>query len=96
MGIFESKETKAEKALEKQQKLLQKYGLQNLTDSQDIQSVRNIVTELAGSKFMEVGNFLAPDQNTANQVQIMYQRTIVEQNFIMIRQLDRIAKSLEK
>lgn len=96
MGLFGSKEDKEAKAAQKTQAMLAKYGLQQLTDPQDIQSVQNIVTELAGSNLMEMGNLFAPDEKTANQIQIQYQRTILEQNFIIIRQLDRLIKALNK
>jgi hypothetical protein len=96
MGLFGSKEDKEAKQQEKMNKMLAKYGLQSLTDPQDIQSVQTIVGELAGTSWMEAGNLLAPDEKTANQIQIAYQRTLVEQNFIIIRQLDKIANLLNK
>lgn len=96
MALFGNKEDKEAKQQEKIQRMLSKYGLESLSDPQDIASVQNIVTELAGSSLMEVGNLLAPDEKTANQIQIQYQRTLVEQNFIIIRQLDRINKALNK
>ena len=96
MALFGSKEDKEAKQQEKIQKMLSKYGLESLSDPQDIASVKTIVTELTGTSFMEFGNMLAPDEKTANQIQIQYQRTLVEQNFIIIRQLDRISQALQK
>jgi len=90
MGLFGSKEDKAQKQEEKTQQMLAKYGLQSLKDPEDIASVRLIVSELAGASWMEVGNLLAPDEKTANQIKITYLRTLVEQNFIIIRQLDKL------
>lgn len=96
MALFGNKEDKEAKQQEKMYQMLSKYGLQSLTDPQDIQSVQNIVTELAGSNLMEFGNLFAPDQKAANQLMIQYQRTIVEQNFIIIRQLDKISQQLNR
>lgn len=91
MAIFGNS---AEKQEQKTQALMQKYGLQDLTDPRDIQAVRNIAATLAGSKLMDVGLFL--QGNTADSAKLTCLNAILEQNFIMIRQLDRIAKSLEK
>ena len=97
MGLFGSKEDKEARAAEKEQKMLAKYGLQELTDPQDIESVRNIVSELIGTGLMELGaTFGGANEKDIAKVQMYYQRTIIEQNFIMIRQLDRITKALQK
>ncbi len=90
MGLFGSKEDKAQKQEEKTQQMLAKYGLQSLKDPEDIASVRQIASELAGTNLMEFGSILAPDEKTLNQLQVYYQRAIVEQNFIIIRQLDKL------
>lgn len=49
MGLFNGGETKEEKQARKQQEMLAKYGLQNLTDPTDISSVKKIVEELVGT-----------------------------------------------
>ena len=95
MALFKSAEEKAAKAAEKEQKLLDKYHLSALSDPDDINSVRQIAAELAGSGFMEVGAYLTGNEKDFLKTQMCYQRAIVEQNFIMIRQLDRIVKALE-
>lgn len=97
MALFGgNKETKEEKAARKKQEMLDKYRLGDISDPDDIQSVQKIVTELMGTGMMEFGATLAPNVNTNTQIQIYYQRAILEQNFIIIRQLDRIAKLLSK
>lgn len=85
------KESKEEKAERQQQEMMQKYGLQELSDPQDIDSVRKIVQELYGTGMIEAGMKLsmAPAQET---VKVSYLRAIMEQNFIIIRQLDRLSK----
>lgn len=89
------KETKEEKQARKEQELLQKYGLQNLSNAEDIESVRKIVTELTGTGVMEMGLTLSLTDAKIS-LPIYYQRTLLEQNFIIIRQLDRISKLLER
>lgn len=95
MALFKSAEEKADEQAKKERKLLKKYGVDELSDPRDLESVKKIASELIGSGLQEAGlkismakpEFLLP---------ITYQRAIMEQNFIMIRQLDRIAKLLEE
>lgn len=95
-GGSKEKETKEEKKARKQQEMLEKYGMQDLSNAEDIESVRKIVAELAGTGMMETGITLGSgNEKDILRVQLYYQRALLEQNFIMIRQLDRIAKSLE-
>lgn len=97
MALFKSAEEKAAKAAEKEQKLLKKYNLTALSDPEDIESVRKIVSELVGTGLIEFGATLGGgNDRDLQKLQVYYQRAIVEQNFIIIRQLDKIAKSLEK
>lgn len=91
MGLFGNNEEKQE---QKAQALLQKYGLQDLSDPRDIQAVKNIATNLAGNKMIELGSAL--QGNGADAAKMSYLNAIMEQNFIIIRQLDKIAKALEK
>lgn len=94
MGIFDSKETKEAKRLEKEQALLSRYGLQDLSDPQDLDSVKKIAGELAGNGLIEFGTILSGKSEDVAKISSL--RAIIEQNFIMIRQLDRISKALEK
>jgi len=96
MALFKEKETKEDKQARKEQELFEKYGLDSLTDPQDIQSARKIVTELAGTGLMETGMKLSMAAKPEDQLQVVYQRTLMEQNFIIIRQLDKLNKLLEK
>ena len=87
MALFggESKEEKQER---KVQAILDKYGLQELSDPRDIEAVRTIATALIGNKMIEVGTALS---GTGPDVAKMsYLRAIVEQNWIIIRQLDKL------
>ena len=85
----------AAKQAEKDQAALRKFGLENLENPEDIVSVKTIVGELAGTGLMELGIAFGAGNDRDIQKNMMYsQRAIVEQNFIIIRQLDRIAKLL--
>lgn len=95
MALFKSAEEKAQAAQDKEQALLAKYGLEDLGDPMAAASVRKIVTELAGSGLMEAGLKIGMAKAEV-QLPISYQRAMVEQNFIIIRQLDKLAKLLEK
>ena len=96
MGFFSGGETKEEKQARKQQEMLAKYGLQNLTDSTDIASCKKIVEELVGTGMQEFGITLGGgNEKDIARLQLYYQRAILEQNFIMIRQLDKIASTLK-
>lgn len=93
MALFKTADEKAQIAAEKEQKMLDKFGLGNLRNQDDINSVRKIVQELSGTGFMEFGATLGGGGE--QKAQMYYQRAMLEQNFIIIRQLDRIATMLE-
>lgn len=95
MALFKSAEEKQAEQEKKEQKFLEKYGVDSLSDPADLASVRKIAQELAGAGLMEAGMKLAMAKPEV-QLPVSYQRAIMEQNFIMIRQLDRIAELLEK
>ena len=88
MALFKSTE-------EKQANALAKYGLENLHNKEDLASVQKITQELLGSGLMEAGLKLGMAKAEV-QLPISLQRAIMEQNFIIIRQLDRIATLLEE
>lgn len=91
MALFGNNEDKKEQKI---QALLQRYGLEDLSDPRDKQAVQNIASNLMGNKLMELGTAL--QGNGVDSAKMSYLSAIMEQNFIMIRQLDRIAKALEK
>lgn len=97
MALFgKEKETKEEKQARKEQETLAKYGLDTLTDQTDIDSVKKIVSELVGTGLMEAGMKLSMGAKAEDQLQVQYQRVLMEQNFIIIRQLDRLNKLLDR
>lgn len=97
MALFNKQtvEEKVDKQLAKERAVLEKYGVANLSDPEDRASVRKIAQEMIGSGLMEVGMKIGLAK-PAEQLPISYQRAIMEQNFIIIRQLDKIAQLLEK
>ena len=83
------KETKEEKQARKTRELMERYGLEELTDPRDQQAVKTIASELAGTGLMDLGITLTGKAEDITKIHLL--RTLVEQNWIIIRQLDRIA-----
>lgn len=96
MALLKSKESKEEKKERREQEILQKYGLENVSDPAVAESLNRISTEMMGTGLMNAGMKLSLTAKTEDQLQVQYQRVLVEQNFIIIRQLDRIAKLLDR
>lgn len=91
MALFGNSE---EKKSAKVDELLQRYSLQELADDRDYDSVVRIAQNLMGNKLIELGAAL--QGNGTDAAKLSYLNAIMEQNFIMIRQLDRISQSLKK
>lgn len=80
---------------EKYEKFLKKYHLEELTNASDLESVRKIYYENFGTGLLEVGMMLMNQKGKEEErLAVYYLRTIMEQNFIMIRQLERISKAV--
>ena len=91
MALFGGqKETKEEKQARKVQELLEKYGLQNLSDPRDIESVKRISESIYGNKLIELGTALSGSGE--DSAKLTYLSALVEQNWIIIRQLDQLNK----
>lgn len=89
MALF-NKEDKADKQAQKAQELMSKYGLENLTSPQTINAVKDIAWTLTANKFADIGAAL--QGNSADVAKQTYLRALVEQNFIIIRQLDELTR----
>lgn len=89
---FLSGESKDDKQARKEAELLNKYGLSNL-DEKDIESVKKIVSDLVGNGLFKAGMALS-FAKAEEQAKVTYLSALVEQNWIIIRQLDRISKNL--
>ena len=79
MGLFSSAEDKAFEAL-------QKHHLENISPKY-AEAVQEINMELAGTGAMELGTKLS-FAKSEELLKISYLRTLVEQNWIIIRMLD--------
>lgn len=88
MGLFGSGEAKEDKQAKKALEILRKYGVEELSDPRDVASVREIAAEMAGNKLIETG--IALQGNSIDSTKISYLRILMQQNFIIIRQLDRL------
>lgn len=93
MALFGGKESKEEKEARKVAELLSKYGLEDLS-GKDLESVKTIASSLAGNNLITFGTTLSG--KAEDVAKLSYLSALVEQNWIIIRQLDRISKSLDK
>lgn len=94
MALFGNKESKEEKEARQVAELMERYGLSNL-DQKDVESIKNILTTLAGTGLIRTGSLLS-GMKSEDILKTSYLQAIFEQNWIMIRQLDKIASLLEK
>ena len=93
MGLFDKK-SKEEKRDEKLQKFIERYGLDEL-DDRDYEKVEQIATDLIGKDFMKTGMAISMAK-AEEQLKVSYLSVLVEQNWIIMNQLSRISKQLEK
>ena len=96
MALFKEKESKEEKAERKELEMMEKYGLDELTDPRDRESVKKIVSELVGGTGLRETGMKLAMANAGDQLKVSYLRATMEQNFIIIRQLEKISKLLDK
>lgn len=92
MALFGGKEAKEEKKEAKMQAVLQKYGLESMT-GKDAEAVRNIAYTLSGNNLIELGTTLSG--KAEDVAKLTYLRAIVEQNFILVRQLNELKELLK-
>lgn len=84
--MFGSKE---EKKLRKEQELLQRYDLGDLSPEY-VDAVKKTISGLAGTSLIETGTALSGSPQDVAKLTLL--RTIVEQNYIIIRELDKLSK----
>ncbi len=73
-----------------------KYHLGELTNEDDINAIRRIFYENSGTGWLDddmATLLLASNIETVDMLKAQYLKTIVEQNFIIIRQLERISRA---
>lgn len=89
MGLFGNNEDKEAKKEAKLDAMMAKYGLENLSPEYR-SKVKDINSELIGTGLMEAGTKLSMNAKAEDQLQVQYLRTIMEQNWMIIRLLDEI------
>lgn len=89
MGLFGNNEDKEAKKEAKLDAMMAKYGLENLSPEYR-SKVKDINLELIGTGLMETGMKLSMNAKVEDQLQVQYLRTIMEQNWVIIRLLDEI------
>ena len=95
MALFKTQEEKQQAQNNRIYQAMVRYGVDDLSDPKDMQAIQNIVNSLAGSSLMEVGSLMAGNEAIMNRVNAQYSKAIFEQNFIIIRQLERLNRNLE-
>lgn len=95
MALFKTQEEIQQAQNNKIYQAMVRYGVDDLSDPKDMQAIQNIVNSLAGSSLMEVGSLMAGTEAIMNRVNAQYSKAIFEQNFIIIRQLERLNRNLE-
>lgn len=93
MALFETKEEKQEKQEKQIKKFMDKYQLEDL-DEKDLVVLKRIANDLAGNGFLKAGMALS-FANAEEQAKVTYLSTLIEQNWMIIRQLSRINKKLD-
>jgi hypothetical protein len=89
MGLFGNNEDKEAKKEAKLDAMMAKYGLENLSPEYR-SKVKDINLELIVTGLMETGMKLSMNAKVEDQLQVQYLRTIMEQNWMIIRLLDEI------
>lgn len=92
MALFGAKESKEDKAARKAQAVMDKYGLSEI-EPKDLESVRTITNSLMGNSLIELANIF--NGSSVDSAKMSFLRALVEQNWIIIRQLDRLNKRLD-
>lgn len=93
MNPFGKKKSKEEKEQEQLQKFMEKYQLEDL-DEKDLVVLKRITSDLAGNNFLKAGMAFS-FAKAEEQAKVTYLSTLVEQNWMIIRQLSRLNKSIE-
>ena len=91
MGLFSTPEEKEAKKEAKIDKMMERYGLQDLSPEYR-DKVRSIYLELMGTGLMDAGLKLSLNTKTEDLLKISYLNAVVQQNWIIIRLLDEIKR----
>ncbi|WP_051585920.1 hypothetical protein [Caldanaerobius polysaccharolyticus] len=94
MSLFGKKETPEEKQQKELQMFMDRYQLEDL-DEKDLIVLRRISQDLAGNKWFKAGMALS-FAKAEEQAKVTYLSALVEQNWMIIRQLSRLNRNIEK
>lgn len=94
MALFNSKETKDDKKQQEINKFMEKYQLEEI-DDKDLVIIKKIATDLIGNNLFKTGMALS-FAKAEEQAKVSYLSALVNQNWIMIRQLNNISNKLDK
>lgn len=87
MALF-NKESKEDKKEQKLQEFISRYGLENIQDPVTNSILMNVQATLSANKYADIGAALSG--TATDMAKQTYLRALVEQNFIIIRQLDQL------
>lgn len=94
MGLFGNKETAEERQKRELQKFMNRYQLEDL-DEKDLVVLQRIANDLAGNSAFKMGMAFS-FAKAEEQAKVTYLSALVEQNWMIIRQLSRLNNNLEK
>lgn len=99
MAVFKSKEQKQIEKERKQQEKFENFikdnGLEQL-DENDMKIVKNIIESSTGNDLLDVGLALSFGASSEDRLKINYLKILIQQNWLIINQLSRINKKLDK
>lgn len=87
--------SKEDKKQEKLDSFAEQYGLESLSGD-DLEQAKKVSKLLAGSDLAEAGLALSFSAKTSDQLQLTYQRALVQQNWIIMNQLAKMNALLEE
>ena len=80
-----------------EEKLLESYGLGNLRYMNDRNDMVAVLKRLKAATMMETGSFIGgASMKDAALLNATYQRMLLQQNIVIIRQLDRLTTLLSQ
>ncbi|HPU63989.1 MAG TPA: hypothetical protein PK304_07525 [Mobilitalea sp.] len=88
MGLFGNKVDRQEQLRQQVQMTINKYGLSDL-DERYIEAITEIITSLVGA------SSILHNGTAVDNVKMSYLNNLINQNWIIIRQLDEISKKLD-
>lgn len=94
MAFFNSKENKDDKKQQEINNFMAKYQLDEI-DDKDLVIIKKIATDLIGNNLLKAGMALS-FAKAEEQAKVSYLSALVNQNWIMIRQLNNISNKLDK